>query len=305
MPVLFLGALSAVAGLAGCATSPRHYSSPDTAVNALITALRSDDQDELHRILGPSSDDLLSSGDDVADSNARKEFLRLYDEKHRLETRTEDSVVLDVGATDWPLPIPVVKEGSGWSFDTAAGLDEMLSRRIGRNELSAIQVCLAIDDAEREYAASDFTGDGWREYAAKFKSDAGKKNGLYWPSAPGEPESPLGDLVATATEEGYSAADRSAEHPQPYHGYYYRILTAQGDSAPGGAMDFIVQGHMIGGFGVVAWPADYANSGLKTFITSHHGEVFQKDLGDDTEKIAAAMTAYDPGDGWEKCKTDP
>src|SRR5262249_13812877 len=163
--------------------------------------------------------------DDVADANRKSEFLKAYDEKHRLETRDADSMTLDVGATDWPLPIPVVKESGGWFFDTAAGLDELLSRRIGRNELSALQVWLAIIDAERDYASADYNGNGWLEYATKFKSDPGAKDGLYWPANPGEPESPLGDLVAEASAEGYGARAQATEGLRPYHGYYYRILT--------------------------------------------------------------------------------
>jgi hypothetical protein len=304
-----LWAAAAGALIVGCssdhsqrASSPTAtYATAEAAVDALVAALRTDNQDELRRVLGPQSGDLLSSGDAVADANGRAEFLRLYDEKHRLEMQGDDSATLDVGATDWPLPIPIVKDDKGWSFDTPAGLDELLSRRIGRNELSAIQVCLAIVDAEREYAAADVNGDGWREYAQKFNSDPGKKNGLYWPSAPGEPESPMGDLVAHATAEGYSAEGRSAEQPRPYHGYYYRILTSQGPDAPGGTINYIEQGHMIGGFGVVAWPADYANSGLKTFITSHQGRVYEKDLGDDTDRVARAITAFNPAEGWTEC----
>jgi hypothetical protein len=290
--------------LTGCGShSQAAYATPDAAVDSLISALRADNKDELKRILGPDSGDLLSSGDDVADANARAEFLRLYDEKHGLIPDGDDSMTLEVGATQWPLPIPVVKDDKGWHFDTAAGLDEMLSRRIGRNELYAIQICLAIADAEREYAAADFSGDGWREYARRFNSEPGKKNGLYWPAAPGEPESPLGQLVASATEEGYREAEQVNHEPRPFHGYLYRILTAQGPAAPGGAMDFVAQDHMIGGFGVVAWPADYANSGLKTFIVSHHGVVYEKDLGDDTDRIARAMKEFNPEQGWEKSDT--
>jgi hypothetical protein len=302
--VLVAGA-AALTHFTGCSSGPSRYQTPDAALDSLIAALRADNNDELKRVLGPGADDVLSSGDPVADANGRKEFLRLYDEKHHLETRDSETMILDVGATDWPLPIPLVKSDDGWSFDTAAGVDEMLSRRIGRNELSAIQVCLAIVDAEREYASADTNGDGWCEYAVKFKSDEGKKDGLYWPTGPGEPPSPMGDLVASATEEGYSTAGRDAAHPQPYHGYYYRILTSQGPDAPGGEINYVEQRHMIGGFAVVAWPAEYANSGLKTFITSHHGVVYQKDLGDDTDRLARQMKVFNPDSSWEVCPTEP
>ncbi len=282
----------------GCSAPQRTFESPNLAVDALVSAMRADDQKQLEQILGPESRDLLSSGDAVADANGRAEFLKMYDEAHALKSVDGgDEMTIEVGATAWPCPIPLVKGDKGWTFDTAAGLDEMLTRRIGRNELDAIQVCLAITDAQREFAAADFDGDGWREYARTFRSDPGKKNGLFWPTNPGEPLSPLGELAASANAEGYSAKDGTGPHA--YHGYYYRILTAQGPSAPGGAFDYIVQNHMIGGFGIVAWPAEYANSGLKTFIVSHHGVVYEKDLGNDTDRIARAMKTFDPGPGWQ------
>jgi hypothetical protein len=289
--------------LAGCASEPEAFETPDLAVNSLVSALRTDDTAALERILGSEADEVLSSGDEVADANGRAEFLRLYDEKNRLAPDGEDYLTLEVGATDWPLPIPVVRGEQGWYFDTPAGLDEMLSRRIGRNELYAIQVCLAIVEAQREYATADFNADGWREYARTFNSEPGKKNGLYWPAAAGEPESPLGEFVATATEEGYGARGVGEKGPRPYHGYMYRILTSQGPAAPGGEMDYVLQGHMIGGFGVIAWPADYANSGLKSFIVSHHGVVYEKDLGDDTDRMARNMQVFNPDAGWQASDT--
>ena len=290
--------------LGGCSTPPRAFDSPETAVDSLVVALRTDNDKQLHHILGSDADKLLSSGDTTADANGRAEFLRQYDEQHRLEGAGDAPRTLDVGATQWPLPIPVVKGDDGWYFDVPAGLDEMLSRRIGRNELYAIQVSLEIDNAEKEYAAADFNGDGWREYARAFRSEPGTKNGLYWPSEPGQPESPLGVLVAGARAEGYRASETySPDTSQPFHGYYFRILTAQGDNAPGGAINFVAKGHMIGGFGLIAWPVEYGNSGLKTFISSHHGEVYEKDLGDDTDKIARSIKAYDPGEGWAKSDT--
>jgi hypothetical protein len=301
--IVCLGA-AITCGLGGCAADPQPFETPNTALDSLIAALRTDNQEDLTRILGPESRSLLSSGDEVADTNGRATFLRLYDAKHRLVADGDDVMKLEVGETDWPMPVPLVKGESGWYFDTAAGMDELLSRRIGRNELYAIQVIAAIADAERDFASADFNGDGWREYARRFHSEPGKKNGLYWPTTPGEPESPLGSLVASATEEGYTRAKQSnEEEPRPYHGYLYRILTAQGPAANGGAIDYVMQGHMIGGFAVVAWPAEYANSGLKTFTVSHHGVVYEKDLGDDTERIARAMTVFNPDAGWVKSDT--
>jgi hypothetical protein len=291
--------------LQGCSSAPQSFATPDAAVDTLVAALRSDDQAQLSNILGPKSSDVLSSGDAVADANARAEFLRLYDEKHTLTEPDADTRTLEVGQTDWPMPIPIVKDDKGWSFDTAAGLDELLSRRIGRNELAAIQVCLAIDDAEREFVQNDYDGDGWREYAQTFNSDPGKTNGLYWPPAENHPQSPLGELVATATEEGYKGRAAGETGPRPYHGYLYRILTAQGPDAPGGAVNYIAQGHMIGGFAVIAWPAEYANSGLKSFMVSHQGIVYERDLGDDTDRIARNMKSFDPGTGWERADATP
>jgi hypothetical protein len=302
---LGVGVVAAMS-LGGCASSgPPSYETPQIAVDTLIGALRSNNSAQLKEILGPDSDKVLSSGDEVADTNGRAEFLRLFDEKHDLTPEGQEKMILNVGKTEWPCPIPVVKGDKGWFFDTVAGQDELLNRRIGRNELFAIGVCDAIVDAEKEYAAADYDGNGWREYARQFKSDEGKKNGLYWPTQPGEPDSPLGELVAGAKAEGYSGAKASGDVSAPFHGYYYRILTAQGENAPGGAIDLVVQGHMIGGFGVVAWPVEYGNSGLKTFITSHHGVVYEKDLGDDTDKLARAMKAFDPGPGWQVTKDQP
>jgi hypothetical protein len=295
--------LSLATTLGACSTAPQSFESPEAAADAFIAALRANDRASLERIFGPGVEDALNSGDEVADANDRDEFARLYDESHRL-VDSGGTMTLEVGETDWPFPIPLVQEDRGWFFDTDAGLDEMLSRRIGRNELAAIQVCLAIADAQREYASAHFAGSEWREYARQFASDPGKRNGLYWKSRPGEPQSPLGELAASAAAEGYTAAG-AGEGPRPYYGYYYRILTAQGPAAPGGAMNYVANGHMIGGFAVVAWPAEYANSGLKTFLVSHHGVVYEKDLGDDTDSIARATTAFDPGPGWSRVSEEP
>jgi hypothetical protein len=201
-----------------------------------------------------------------------------------------------VGQEDFPFPIPLVRQNGSWQFDTAAGRLEVLQRRIGRNELSAIQACLAYVDAQNEYAEKDRTGAGAGVYAQRILSSAGAKNGLYWPAAAGQEESPLGELVAEATAEGY----RKGAGRVPYHGYYFRILTKQGASAPGGALDYVVRGKMIGGFALVAYPASYRNSGVMTFLVSHSGEVFQKDLGPQTARLAERMRAFDPDDSWTK-----
>jgi hypothetical protein len=276
------------------------FSSPDQASQALVDALRTNDQDRIKSILGASTDQILSSGDDVADEQNRQKFLSLYDEKHQLTTADDGSETLNVGSDDWPMPVPLVKDDHGsWYFDTPSGLDEILNRRIGKNELSAIQVSLAVVDAERDYVKRDPDSDKLPEYAQKIVSDPGKKNGLYWPTEEGEQASPLGPLMAQATEEGYPyPPSPESPGPHPYHGYFYRLLTSQGPSAPGGAMDYTVDGKMIGGFALVAYPAQYGNSGIMTFIVNYNGTVYQKDLGDDTETIAKAMTSFDPDSSW-------
>jgi hypothetical protein len=206
--------------------------------------------------------------------------------------------VLQIGAEEWPFPIPIVKRGEKWSFDTGKGKEELINRRIGRNELNTIQTCLAYVDAQREYVVKDRDGDGLFEYAQKLRSDPGKKNGLYWEAKTSEGQSPLGPLFAAAQEKGYSKA--AGGKPVPYHGYYYRILTAQGKSAPDGAYDYLVRGNMIGGFALVAYPAKYGASGIMTFIVNHDGVVYQKDLGKKTEKAAQAMKVFNPDSTWKK-----
>jgi hypothetical protein len=292
--------LAAVGIAPGCASAPEQFNSADDAANALITAVRNDDQPGILKVLGSDAKEILSSGDAVADQNARESFLQAWDEKHSLVTESDGYVSIVMGNKDWPMPIPIAQdEKTGkWFFDTEAGKDEIINRRIGRNELDAMQTIMAIMDAQREYAMSDPDGDGVPEYAEKFLSDPGKKNGLYWPTAEGEPPSPLGELVADAAEEGYKRSESGT--PTPYHGYYYRILKSQGSHAEGGAYDYVVNGQMVGGFAVIASPADYGNSGLKSFMISHSGQLYERDLGDDTEKLAKAMTSFDPGEGWVK-----
>jgi hypothetical protein len=295
-----------VAGLAaGCAGSPpaEEFGTAEQAVDALIAALRKDDASTVQTILGTGAEEILHSGDDIADHNNIASFVASYDEAHKLVKAEDGSMTLVVGSSEWPMPIPLVEKAGKWEFDTDAGLDELLSRRIGRNELDAVQVCLAIVDAERDYAAMDPMGVGVPEYAAKFLSDPGKKNGLYWPSKEGEPESPLGELIAEAQEHGY-ARGSGGGGPHPYKGYYYRILTSQTESAEGGELDYYVNGKMIGGFAVIAYPAEYGNSGIMTFIVSHAGVVYQKDLGELTADKGRSYTKFGPGAGWAKVATD-
>lgn len=273
----------------------KSFSSADEAVKAAIAAAKANNDKELLAIFGAQAKDLISSGDAVADKQRRGQFLAAYDEKNRLSNE-EGKTILIVGKDDWPFPIPLVKQGDKWIFDTAQGREEILNRRIGENELFTIQTLLALVDAEREYAMKDRDKNGLLEYAQKFVSDAGKKNGLYWEVKAGEPQSPLGPILAQAKSEGYKR-EASGAAP-PYHGYRYRILTAQGKNAPGGAYSYIVKGKMIGGFAIVAYPAEYGNSGVMTFIVNHDGKVFQKDLGKNTASVAAAMKEYNPDKTW-------
>jgi len=287
----------AAARAAAPATGQKHFETPEEAVQALIDALRKDNKKQLGEVLGPGSGPLLSSGDTVADTRGRESFLREYDERHRLEAGG-GKIVLYVGSDDYPFPIPVVPDGPSWRFDTPEGKEEIVNRRIGRNELSAIQVCLAYVDAQREYYAQARKQGEVLEYAQRLASTPGKRDGLYWEAKAGEPESPLGPFVAKARTEGYRKGTQQG--PIPYHGYYYRILTGQGSDAPGGATDYVANGHMIGGFGMVAFPAQYGVSGVMTFIVNHDGVVYQKDLGPNTATLAKQMKLFNPDSSWQK-----
>jgi DUF2950 family protein len=295
--VLAIVSLSAGWGLpASGAVTQRRFASVDEATQALVDAIRAGDRKAMLAIFGEEGKGLVWSGDEVADRRARERFLTAYDEKHRLEAGG-GKVVLVVGRDDFPFPIPIVPDGPRWRFDTAAGKDEILNRSIGRNELNTIKVCLAYVDAQREYYARDPDGDRLLHYAQKFASSPGKRDGLYWPTKTGEKPSPLGSFVAKARDEGYSK--RSAS-PVAYWGYYYRILTAQGKDAPGGAYDYLAHGHMIGGFALVAFPARYGVSGVMTFVVNQDGVVYQKDLGPNSAAIARAMKQFNPDGTWKK-----
>ena len=280
------------------AAPPQPFASPEAAVDALAQASRASDEKPLLAVFGAAAHDIVSSGDAVADTNARAAFAKSYDSKHRLELEGDAKAILVYGDDDFPFPIPLVKQGDKWHFDAAAGRHEILARRVGRNELATIQVCLAYGDAQREYASVDRDGDGLFEYAQRFASSSPKSHdGLYWPAEPGQPESPLGDLIADARSEGYRHAEGKR---QPYHGYLYKILTKQGSHADGGAFDYIVRGNMIGGFALVAYPAEYGVSGIMTFVVNYEDVVFSKDLGANTAKIAGDMTRFDPDSTWKK-----
>jgi hypothetical protein len=278
------------------------YKTPDEAAEALVSAARADDQKAELVVLGPHGEDIVSSGDKVSDNAVRERFLKSYDAKHQFTMNGDSKAILVIGDNDYPFPIPLVRKRDKWSFDTEGGRREILYRRIGHNELNAIQVCLAYVDAQIEYAEKDRTGAGLGVYAERFISSTGKKDGLYWPTTQGEEESPLGELFAKASKQGY----KTGEDRSPYHGYYYKILTKQGPRAPGGAVNYVVNGKMIGGFALVAYPAEYRNSGVMTFMVDHTGTVFEKDLGPDTGELAEKITSFDPDAAWKKVEvTEP
>lgn len=292
MLALLLAALPAQAE-----DAPRKvFKSPQEAFNALVGAARHNDTLGLMAILGPDAQEIVSSGDAVADTYARERFVRAVDEKVEISKMGDETRLVLLGKDGWCFPIPIVKKGNGWAFLTEEGKQEILNRRIGRNELSTIQVMLAYLNAQLEYASIDRDGDGVVEYARSFVSSKGMKDGLYWESSPGEHRSPLGPLVASASESGYSSTKEGML--QPYHGYYFKILTSQGKSADGGPIDYIVDGRMTGGFALLAYPAQYGSSGVMTFIVNHEGVVYEKDLGPDTLGAAKAITSFDPDDTW-------
>jgi len=277
----------------------KSYGSPEAAVKALIDAIKSDDIMQMGMVLGPDSRMIFSSGDETADRKMLESFVKLYDEKNKIEKAGNSKAVLLVGEQDWPMPIPMVMKGQRWLFDTKKGKEEVLNRRIGRNELAVIKVCEAYVDAQQEFALMDSDGDGQVKYAQKFWSSPGKKDGLYWETKEGEKPSPLGPFAAKARTEGYEKSSTS-DQPQPYHGYFYKILKGQGRNAKDGAYDYVVKGNMIGGFALVAYPAQYGNSGVMTFIVNQGGVVYQKHLGKDTAKKAQAMKIFDPDKTWKK-----
>jgi hypothetical protein len=270
------------------------FSSAEEATNALVMAVQADDKTMMLDILGPDGKQIISSGDETEDANSRANFVKRYQEMHRLVKEPDGATVLYIGAHNWPAPIPLVHKGNSWYFDTEAGKKEILYRRVGRNELSAIRVCQELVAAQKEYSAEH------KEYAQKIFSDEGQHNGLYWEAAEGEPQSPIGPLVASAVAQGY--AKRRDGTPTPYRGYYFHILTRQGKNAPGGAKNYVVNGKMTEGFAFVAYPAEYRSSGVMTFIVSEDGVVYQKDLGRKTDVLAKAMKEYDRNPSWQKAE---
>ncbi len=300
LSALIFAAIAAVLASGASAASPaskqKTFGSPDEAVKAFIDALKGHNKKELLAIFGPAVSE-ISTGDEVSDRADREWFVKAYEQKESLDKTDDETAILTVGNDEWPFPIPIVRKGQVWFFDTRAGKEEMVNRRIGRNELRVIDNLHAYVGAQREYAGKDRDGDGAYAFAQKILSTPGKKDGLYWKAEEGEEESPAGPFLAKAAQEGYKAKKGK---PQPFHGYYFRILKGQGSHAPGGAYDYVVNGKMILGFAMAAWPAKYGSSGIMTFIVNQEGVVYQKDLGKKTARAAAAIRKYDPDSTWKK-----
>jgi hypothetical protein len=297
--ILVFGAWICVISAAMAASGASHgeaFASQDAAAKALAEAARSYNVAALTGILGPDAKSLISSGDEVADKTTGARIAAAYDQMHRFVTVSDGRVFLYLGAENWPMPIPLVERKGKWYFDTAYGKQEILARRIGRNELDAIKVCEAVVQAQQQYVSHVQTGEDGKQYAQKFLSDEGKHDGLFWKAAAGEPTSPLGPLIVAASAQGYRR--NAGGKPTPYHGYIYRILKEQGAHAPGGAKSYLQDGKMTGGFAVLAYPASHRSSGVMTFMAGQDGVVYQKDLGPDTARIASSITSYDPDSSW-------
>lgn len=295
---LFIALLVGSSPLRILAADEQKFSSPDEAIQTLTAAASIHDTNALHRIFGPEGHE-LASPDIVQATNEFKIFAQRLKEKIQVATNSPSNLTLELGSDGWPFPIPLVNQGGQWFFDTDAGKAEILNRRIGMNELGAIAVCRAYVQAQREYASQDRMDDGVLAYAQLLHSTPGKRDGLYWPAKAGEPLSPLGPLVAAAHMEGYHHTTAMMnQETVPYHGYYFKILTRQGKHAPGGKYNYIINGRMIAGFGLVAWPAEWSNSGVMTFIVNQQGKIYQTNLGKNTGKIAAGMSSFDPDNRW-------
>jgi hypothetical protein len=279
------------------AETARTFPIPQDAVKALDRAVNTTNRAALAVLFGPDSE-TLANPDSVQGARELAEFAAAFNATNRLVQESNARMILEVGTNGWPFPIPLVRNTGGWQFDTAAGLEEILNRRIGRNELDVLQVMRAYVDAQREYASRDRDDDEVLEYAQKIASSPGRTDGLYWPPELNGEISPLGPLAARARQQGYIRKSAEDDEPQPFHGYFFKILTRQGKHAPGGQYDYVINGNMIGGFALVAWPVEYGESGVMTFLVNQQGRVYQRDLGKNTPKTAQKMDAYDPGPGW-------
>jgi hypothetical protein len=295
--VLLLVFLSFTSSTFGAVEMAKAFDTPEQAVNALAEAVNTTNRAAFAALFGPESQKLVNP-DSVQGAGELADFAAAFNATNHLARDSNGRMILEVGDNGWPFPIPLVNKGGGWRFDTAAGSDEILNRRIGRNELDVLRVMRAYLEAQREYASRDRDGDGVLEYAQKVISSPGRTDGLFWPPEQNGEMSPLGPLVAYAQGEGYRQPSATESQPRPFHGYLFKILTRQGKNAPGGKYDYIINGNMIGGFGLLAWPAEYGDSGIMTFIVNQQGRVYQKDLGPDTAKLARKITAYDPDASW-------
>jgi len=279
-------------------SSQLSFRTPGDACDALISALKADDSSALLNLLGAGAKDIITSGDPTEDKNNRAQFVERYQQMHRLVTEPDGTTTLYIGSANWPTPIPLVHRTNGWYFDVAAGRQEILYRRVGENELTVIQTCHELVDAEKEYYGTPHDGDPAGQYAQKFFSDPGKHNGLYWDATNGQPQSPIGPLVASAAAAGYTR--NANEQPQPYHGYYFRVLTARGAPGRTTGVSYVQDGKMTRGFAFIAYPAEYRSSGVMTFIVDQDGVVYEKDLGPRTAEVAKAMARYERDASWRK-----
>jgi hypothetical protein len=295
--VIYLMSMVSVGIALGATATQKSFPSPEAGVQALVDAAKRNDIETMLQLFGPEAESFINTGDPVSDQASRERFVRAYEEAHTLVQSGNTKVILQVGKDEWPFPIPLVKEGTSWRFDSEEGQEEIINRNIGRNELDVIQVCLAYVDAQREYYRRNPQRKALLQYAQRFMSTEGKRDGLYWETTANEPPSPLGLFLVRARTKGY---EFTADNPIPYHGYYYKILTSQGLNAPGGAYDYVVRDVMMGGFAMVAYPAKYGSSGIMTFLVNHDGIIYQKDLGPDTTAMAQSMTKFDPDETWEK-----
>ncbi|WP_181164628.1 DUF2950 domain-containing protein [Amaricoccus solimangrovi] len=285
------------------AADPAVFGAPEAAVESVIAALEARDEAALIAVFGPENGDVVLTGDAVEDHQTWSEFLRQYRALRRID-REGETATLVIGRDLWPVPIPLRHTAAGWSFDAGAAREETRLRRIGRNELDVIDLMRGYDAAQAAYRAMDPDGDGLPGFAPRLISSAGARDGLYWPDAPGAPESPIGDFMARAASDGYSIDGGADAEPDPYLGYYFHVLTRQGPHAPGGAMDYMVGGHMVAGHALIAFPADYGESGVMSFMVGERGVVYEADLGPDTLAVASGIDAFDPGPGWTPVPPD-